>query len=129
MSSFAKIKASSDFQFLEVISGIFLARHCLRKFITSVPSHPTASLRYLVILGWGAPDRIQTIEGEEVHGLKQTARQPEHYVQISKTCRPPLSDTDRGTNTYKRWGIVQKCSTEYPNHTRQLSVLFAAESS
>ena len=61
-------------------------------------SHPTATLRYLVILGWGAPDRIQTIEEEDAHGLKQTARQSEHYVQISKGGRPPQSDTDQRTS-------------------------------
>ena len=69
MSSFVvKFKASSDFEFwkLEVIFEKFLARHCLRKMLTSLSSHPTATLRYLVILGWGVSDRVQTIEEEEV---------------------------------------------------------------
>ena len=34
-----------------------------------------------------------------MHGLKQTARQSEHYVQISKTYRPPQCYTDQRTST------------------------------
>ena len=37
-----------------------------------------------------------------MHGFEQTTRQSEHYIQISKTCRPPPSQMliKRGQSRY-----------------------------
>ena len=102
--------------------------------------YPTVSLSYLVLLGWGFPDLVKTIEEENAHGSNQTSRQSEFMSIYLRLTDPPQSDTNQRTSTrvleYSRtsprvlysstrvWYSVPKLRYEYSSYIVFLPAVF-----